>query len=117
MEPHTSLCELHDTLKNRIRALEGLNENPKDHTCVLLPVFEMKLPPEISEKWELEISEDSLVDLDLFFKFLNKQVISKEAGQRSAIGIVAPKGGVCSGKRVNTKSEKFEESLLSPLPS
>ena len=122
MEAHTSLRELHDTLKNRIRALEGLNENPKDYTCILLPVFEMKLPPEISEKWELEISdmEDSLVDLDLFFKFLNKQVISKEAGQRSAkeIGIVAPKGGVkqntiSSGKRVNTKSEKFEESLLS----
>ena len=68
MEAHTSLRELHDTVKNRIRALEGLNENPKDHTCILLPVFEMKLPPEISEKWELEISdmEDSLVDLGLF---------------------------------------------------
>ena len=117
-----SLHELHHTLKHRIRALEGLNENPKEQTCILLPVFEMKLPPEISEKWELEISdmEDSLVDLDLFFKFLNKQVISKEARQRSAkeIGIVSPKGGVkqntiCPGKRVNTKSEKFEESLLS----
>ena len=66
--------------------------------------------------------EDSLVDLDLFFKFLNKQVISKEAGQRSAkeIGIVSPKGGVKQntifpGKRVNTKSEKFEESLLSTV--
>ena len=90
-----SLHELQDILKNRTRALEGLNENPKD-------------------------MEDSLVDLDLFFKFLNKQVISKEAEQRSAkkIGIVSPKGGVkqttiSPGKRVNTKSEKLEESLLS----
>ena len=55
--------------------------------------------------------EDSLVDLDLF---------SKEAGQRSAKenGIVSPKGDVkqntiSPGKRVNMKSEKFEESLLS----
>ena len=39
-----SLHELHHTLKHRIRALEGLNENPKEQTCILLPVFEMKLP-------------------------------------------------------------------------
>ncbi|CAB3988818.1 Hypothetical predicted protein, partial [Paramuricea clavata] len=39
-------------------------------------LFEMKLPPEICEKWELEISymDDEKVDLDLFLKFLNKQV-------------------------------------------
>jgi hypothetical protein len=63
-----SLRELHDTLKNRIRALEGLSECPKNHACILLPVFEMKLPPEICEKWELEISDmdDEKVDLDLF---------------------------------------------------
>ena len=55
----------------------------------------------------------------MFLKFLNKQKISKEAGQRHAkeIGIVSPKGvkqnTISPGKRVNTKSEKFEESLLS----
>jgi hypothetical protein len=55
-----------------------LSECPKNHACILLPVFEMKLPPEICEKWELKISDmdDEKVDLDLFFKFLNKHVVS-----------------------------------------
>jgi hypothetical protein len=44
----------------------------------------MKLPPEICEKRELEISDmdNEKVNLDLFFKFLNKQVVSN--GQRSS---------------------------------
>ena len=78
--------DLHDTLKNRIRALEALGEKPMAHSCILLPIMETKLPPELSEKWELELSDikEESIDLELFFKFLNKQVISKEAGKRNA---------------------------------
>jgi len=45
--------------------------------------LETKLPPELSEKWELELTDinEESVDLELFFKFLNKQVISKGAGE------------------------------------
>ena len=80
-----SLRELHDTLKNRIRALDALGENPMIHSCILLPIFETKLPPELSEKWELELTDvkEESVNIEFFFKFLNKQVLSKEAGQRS----------------------------------
>ena len=48
--------------------------------------METKLPPELSEKWELEITDikEESINLELFFKFLNKQVISKEAGERNA---------------------------------
>ena len=52
-----SLRDLHDTLKNRIRALQALGERPMTHSCILLPIMETKLPPELSEKWELEITD------------------------------------------------------------
>ena len=80
-----ALRELHDTLKNRIRALDALGKHPMIHSCILLPIFETKLPPELSEKWELELTDvkEEDVNIEFFFKFLNKQVLSKEAGQRS----------------------------------
>ena len=81
-----SLRDLHDTLKNRIRALEALGEKPMTHSCILLPKLESKLPAELSQKWELELTDikEESVDLKLFFKFLNKQVIFKQAGERNA---------------------------------
>ena len=81
-----SLRDLHDTLKNRIRALQALGERPMTHSCILLPIMETKLPPELSEKWELEITDikEESINLELFFKFLNKQVISTETGERNA---------------------------------
>ena len=80
-----SLRELHDTLTNRIRALGDFGENPMIHSCILLPIFETKLPPELSEKWELELTDvkEESVNIEFFFKFLNKQLLSKEAGQSS----------------------------------
>ena len=82
-----SLRDLHDTLKNRIRILEALGEKPMAHFCILLPILVTKLPPELSEKWELEVtdSKEESVFLELFFKFLNKQVISKEAGREMLV--------------------------------
>ena len=82
-----SLHQLHDTLQNRIRALEGLGLKPEDNNdveMVLIPLLEMKLPQSLAENWELEISdiEDEEITIDLFFKFLNRQVMSKEAGER-----------------------------------
>ena len=83
-----SLRDLYDTLKNRTRALEALGEIPKNHGCILLPIFELKLPSAILEKWELELADtpDDEIDLELFFKFLNRQVVSKEAGERTLPG-------------------------------
>ena len=80
----SSLRDLYDTLKNRTRALEALGENPVSHGSILLPMFETKLPPQLLEKWELELADtpEDEIDLDLFFKFLNRQVVSKEAGER-----------------------------------
>ena len=83
-----SLRQLHDTLQNRIRALEGLGLKPEDNQdvqMILIPLLEMKLPQSLAEKWELETSdiEDEDITIDLFFKFLNRQVMSKEAGERS----------------------------------
>ena len=45
----------------------------------------MKLPQYLAEKWELDIENIDGKDImiDRFFEFLNKQVISKEARERS----------------------------------
>lgn len=53
-----------------------------------LPIFELKLPSAILEKWKLELADtpDGEIDLELFFKFLNRQVVSKEAGERNLQG-------------------------------
>ncbi|PFX17050.1 hypothetical protein AWC38_SpisGene18645 [Stylophora pistillata] len=98
------LRDLHDTLKNRIRALEALGEKPTTHSCILLPILETKLPPELSEKWELELTDtkEESVDLELFFKFLNKQVISKEAGKRNA-SMIGENGGTARGSGARDK--------------
>ena len=82
-----SLRDLYDTLKNRTGALEALGEIPKNHGCILLPIFELKLPSAILEKWELELADtpDDEIDLALFFKFLNRQVVSKEGGERNLL--------------------------------
>ena len=45
--------DLHDTLKNRIRALEAVSEKPITHSCIVLQILETKHSPELSEKWEL----------------------------------------------------------------
>lgn len=76
------------TLKNRIKALEALGEKPMAHSCVLLPMLDIKLPP--------ELSEEESVDLELFFKFLNKQVIFKEAGKRNA-SVIGENGETARG--------------------
>ena len=83
-----SLLDLHDTLLNRIRALEALGFQPEDNTNVqmtLIPLLLMKLPQYLAEKWELDIEDidEKDITIDRFFKFLNKQVIPKEAGEKS----------------------------------
>ena len=72
MPSASSLRDLYDTLKNRTRALQALGENPMSHGCILLPVFETKLPPQLLEKWELELPDtpEEEIDLDLFLSFL-----------------------------------------------
>ena len=47
-----SLLDLHDTLKNRIRALQALGERPMTHSCILLPIMETKLPPAVKNTRE-----------------------------------------------------------------
>ena len=80
----SALRDLYDTFMNRARALEALGEDPTNHGHILLPIFETKLPPQVVEKWELELADpqEDKMDLELFFVFLNRQVVSKEAGGR-----------------------------------
>ena len=69
-----TLCQLHDTLQNRIRASEGLgfkSEDNPDVQMVLMPLLEIKLPQSLAERWEFQVSdfEDTEITIDLFFKF------------------------------------------------
>ncbi|XP_067041143.1 uncharacterized protein [Acropora muricata] len=126
---------LRDTLKNRTRALEALGEIPKSHGCILLPIFELKLPSAILEKWELELADtpDDEIDLELFFKFLNRQVVSKETGERNLQGNLSLKGRstnksrdgrryppfieVSDQEQVSTASALFSEAKPLTVPS
>ena len=130
-----SLRDLYDTLKNRTRALEALGEIPKSHGCILLPIFELKLPSAILEKWELELADtpDDEIDLELFFKFLNRQDVSKEAGERNLQGNLSLKGRstnkgrdgrryppfieVSDQEQVSTASALFSEAKPLTFPS
>lgn len=59
-----TLRYLYDTLKNRMRSLESYGMKPDDNeslTMVFLPIFEMKLPGELREKWELELTKNNLL--------------------------------------------------------
>ena len=99
-----SLRQLHDTLQNRIRALEGLGLKPEDSNdvqMILIPLLEMKLPQSLAESWELETSdiEDEEITIDLLFKFLNRQVMSKEAGERIQ---VESQRSISSSKSIKT---------------
>ena len=76
--------------QNRIRALEGLGFKPEDNAhvqMILIPLLEMKLPQYLVEEWELELSgiSDEKITIDRFFRFLNRQLVSKEPGQRGSI--------------------------------
>ena len=83
-----SLRDLYDTLRNRMRSLESLGLKPDDNpslSMVLLPIFDTKLPRELKEKWELELTkyeteeEDKEINIKKFFQFWEGHVLSKEA--------------------------------------
>ena len=82
------LRELYDTLQNRLRRLESLGLKRDDNpslSMVVLAIFEAKLPRELKEKWELELTkyeteeEDKEINIKKFFQFLECYVLSKGA--------------------------------------
>ena len=82
-----SIRPLYDTLKNQMRSLESLGLKPDDNpslSMVLLPIFDTKLPRELKEKWEFELTKcekDDEVNIKKFFQFLEGHVLSKEANE------------------------------------
>ena len=83
-----SLRHLYDTLRNRMRSLESLGLKPDNNpslSMVLLPIFDTKLPRELKEKWEFELTkydddeDDKEINIKNFFRFLQGHVLSKEA--------------------------------------
>ena len=77
-----TLCQLHDTFQNRIRALEGLgfkSEDNSDVQMVLIPLLEMKLPQSLAERWEYEVSdlEDTEITIDFFQVFESSCIIKR----------------------------------------
>ena len=71
-----------------MRSLESLGLKPDDNpslSMVLLPIFDTKLPRELKEKWELELTkyetEEEVKEINMkkFFQFLEGHVLGKEA--------------------------------------
>ena len=62
--PNKGVESLRDLRDTRIRTLEALGEKPMTHSRIILPRLATTLPPELSEKWELaltDIKEDVLI--------------------------------------------------------
>ena len=103
-----------------MRSLESLGLKPDDNpslSMVLLPIFDTKLPRELKEKWELELTkyeteeEDKEINIKKFFQFLEGHVLSKEAPDDT-------KGSVPKHKRRNGRDRRSknrdDEEKMSP---
>ena len=71
-----SLRHLCDTLRNRMKTLESPGLKPDDNpnlSMVLLPIFDTKLPRDLKEKWEFELTkydddeDDKDININKFF--------------------------------------------------
>ena len=65
----------------------------------------------ILEKWELELADtpDDEIDLELVFKFLSRQVVSKEAGERNLQGNLSLKSRSTNRSRDGRRNPPFIE--------
>ena len=113
-----SLRDLYDTLRNRMRSLESLGLKPDDNpslSMVLLPIFDTKLPRELKEKWELELTkyeteeEDKEINIKKFFQFLEGHVLSKEAPDDTKGSV--PKHKRRNGRDRRSKNRDDEEKM------
>ena len=113
------LCDFHDTLLNRIRALEALGFQLEDNMnvqMILILLLQMKLPQNLAEKRQLDIADSDQKDItiDRFFRCLNKQVISKEAAERSfheqASSSSSAQGSSCHVHGYKRKGDKSRPS-------
>ena len=77
------LRDFHDLLHGRVRSLEALdlNTDNADVQMILIPILQIKLRPDLLEEWEREIGEmkDSDISVEFYFKFVEKQIVAKEA--------------------------------------
>ena len=96
-----SLRHLYDTLRNRMRSLESLGLKPDNNpslSMVLLPIFDTKLPRELKEKREFELTkydddeDDKEINTKKFFRFLEGHVLIKEAHDDMKSSLVEKQG-------------------------
>ena len=101
-----------------MRSLESLGLKPDDNpslSMVLLPIFDTKLPRELKEKWELELTkyeteeEDKEINIKKFFQFLEGHVLSKEAPDDTKGSV--PKHKRRNGRDRRSKNRDDEEKM------
>ena len=86
---------------------------------MLLPIFETKLPRELKEKWELELTkyeteeEDKKIIIKKFFHFLEGHVLSKEACDDVKDGLPKHNKRNGKGKRFNNPDDEENMSAQS----
>ena len=79
---------------------------------MLLPIFEAKLPRELKEKWELELTkyeteeEDKEIIINKFFQFFEGHVLSKEAYDDVKDGLPKHNRRNGKGKRFNNPGDE-----------
>ena len=118
-----SIRPLYDTLKNQMRSLESLGLKPDDNpslSMVLLPIFDTKLPCELKEKWEFELTKcekDDEVNIKKFFQFLEGHVLSKEANEDLKSTMKKPRRRNGRDRRADDEEKMSAQSLMGAFVS
>ena len=102
-------------MQNRMRTLESLGLKPDDNlslSMVLLPIFKTKLPCELKEKWELELTkyESEEEEKEMFEGF----VLGKEAPGDVNNGLPKHSRRNVRGKRFKNLDDE-EKTLVQSL--
>ncbi|XP_068693031.1 uncharacterized protein [Montipora foliosa] len=99
-----------------MRSWESLGLKPDDSpslSMVLLPIFDKKLPGDLKEKWEFELTkcyddeDDKEINIKKFFQFLEGHKLSKEAGDDTKSS--SPEARKRFGREKGSRSPDDEE--------
>ena len=116
-----SMRKFYDEVIGHVRSVESMGEKFKSETLapVLVPLIVDKLPKEVVEKWELELSEEiakqDCVEVKTLFTFLEQLIRAKESSQPPSLDSKAPAKENPGNRENRFKFNRSQRSSTSAL--
>ncbi|XP_022809825.1 uncharacterized protein LOC111346826 [Stylophora pistillata] len=113
--------KFYDEVIGHVRSVESMGEKFNSETLapVLVPLIVDKLPKEVAEKWELELSEEKAkhdcVEVKTLFAFLEQLIRAQESSQPPSLDSKTPEKenpGDCKKRFKFNSSQKSSNSVL-----